>query len=368
MSGYASRIEGVNDYVSRYTEKANEDFVDKKQTGYKDAMAKYNQVFGGIDTSNISDMLQQKNLDESIPIFLGMGASAAKTALGKKTMSEIGTGIQQGVSKLKEGVRTTATEIGNKMSRGVEAVDEATSLPPQPATRLSAPVDEGEELQLIEPNRVANRVADRVAEEVPDVDITGNFSAMRGDPEGLVNNATETAENAVGSLRATAGNAVDSLRESAGNAVDSLRATAGNTAESLRATAGNTAESLGAKASDYATKIGESTFGDLATKGVAGIGAGVEGFQAGEDITGNKYAGIGIGAVEAGIAIANPELAIPLAIGDVLAEGFSSLFHHHHKKAPPPPSAPNLIPPPPTSQRTALSRGDIAVPIYNPTS
>ena len=111
MSGYASRIEGVNDYVSRYDDKFKEDFAEKKEKTYKDAMAKYNQVYGGIDTSNISNMLQQKNLDEAIPIFLGMGSAMAKTDIGKRTIGEITGDASEKLSQLKEGVRDAAGEL-----------------------------------------------------------------------------------------------------------------------------------------------------------------------------------------------------------------------------------------------------------------
>ena len=491
MSGYSSRIDSVNDYVSRYTEKADEDFIDKKEKSYKDAMAKYNQVFAGIDTSNISDMLQQKNLDESIPIFLGMGAATARTALGKKTIKEIGIDFQQEASKLKEGVEKSATELGEKVKKGISSVREGVSegasnvrsglsegvdnvksglsegvdnvksglsegvanvrqgvkggdielsnlnpdselsniedmnedmninfatrypmideLPPledieptrepildgyDPADRISGNLKEDGYPTKIDATRARNDIAEPTDIDVnPPDEMDENIDVAvdrvktadadtdwRSWDTSKYNENDENIDENIDNVRGTKietpynsnimGGDPESILDASSNV--SKSAFAITDAESLGVRAAGKVSSIGrsiaSTASDYATKIGESTFGDIASAGVAGIGAGVEGFQAGEEITGNKYAGIGIGGVEAAIAITNPELAIPIAIGDVLAEGFASLFHHHHKKAPPPPKAPNLIPPPVIAPKTALNRGDVAVPVYNPTT
>ena len=74
---------------------------------------------------------------------------------------------------------------------------------------------------------------------------------------------------------------------------------------------------------------------------------------------------VGVGAAEGIASVLAPEVAIPLAIGDVLVSGLSSLFgshHHSHQEAPPPPK---LIPAKVPSPPTALSRGTIATPVMN---
>lgn len=94
------------------------------------------------------------------------------------------------------------------------------------------------------------------------------------------------------------------------------------------------------------------------------LGPAAAGFAVGESIPSqyglNEKAsvgiGAGIGAVQAGVALAQPELTPFIIGGDLLAEGLVDIFHHHK-----PDKGPKFERPP-LPKVTAFQRGDIAAP------
>ena len=341
MSGYANRIEGVNEYVSNYEEKYKDDFEVKADKKYKDKLATFNAAFGGIETDKINEVFQKKNMNEQIPLFMGMGASALETSLGKRTVREVGSDVA-----------SVANRVGESaVAAGENLVSRATTLGESIGTSARAAVE-------------------RVGSSIPESSIperaTGFGMVDRAymEPiEGITTPAGEGASRLV---------TTDAAGVRSGNLVEAdARGMSGmNTGDLAAADAATDAGTLGArvgaKIGEKASAFADMSLGKVASAGAAGLGAGFEGYEAGKDITGSWVGGATIGGLEAIGSVIAPEIAVPLMIGDVIAEGFSSLFHHH-SKMPPAPKMPNLNPkiPPPS---TALSRGDIAVPVYDPSN
>ena len=325
MSSYATRIESVNDYVRNYSEKYDETFGEAQKQKYEDAMNKFNAIYGGIDTQNITDVLELKNLNETIPVFMGMGTKALESKFGEKTIKEATQSVSDVAKETAEKGMSKITEIGENVSSTLSSATETAG-------------------------STISRISTRIGE--------GLRGASRGTNYISSSSTTQAIETEGQPVRSLTGEPVN--KTAYDSAVADLEKGGANGFQTAEESAINTAK--GGKA-----YLSEVSVGELASRGVGGIGAGFEGFEAGKEITGSTAGGIGIGIVEAGASILAPEVAIPLMAIDVIGEGMSSLFHHHHKKPKPPP-APSLIPkniPPP---KTALSQGDVAVPVYNPSN
>ena len=347
MSGYSNRIEGVNEYVSNYEEKYKDDFEVKADKTYKDKLATFNAAYGGIETDKINEVFQKKNMNEQIPLFMGMGASALESSLGKRTVREVGSDVSSAASRVGE----------SAVAAGENLVSRATTLGESIGTSARAV---GESI-----GTSARAAVGRVSSSIPET-ASGFGMVDRAYMEPLRGMTTPAGEGA--SRLVT----TDAAGVRSGNLVEAdARGMSGMNMSDLAAAdaatdAGTLGARVGAKIGEKASAFADMSLGTVASAGAAGLGAGFEGYEAGESITGSKYGGIAIGGLEALGSVIAPEIAVPLMIGDVIAEGFSSLFHHH-SKIPPAPKMPNLTPKIPAPS-TALSRGDIAVPVYDPSN
>lgn len=340
--GYASRIDALNNFVTNYDDEYTQNFVEGQKQ-------RYQKKLSDMARENVSELInkqiteEQRLAVENLPIFYNESKKALTTF--KKRFDKKGKETQEGGEP--EKISTTDdVEMKNMGDIGTPPVAETE-------TRNVEPVIEDPEIEV---RNITAKTRVSVPEDFNPLDVLG------GKPVLSENRATSTLDDAL------LGGGPSQYIEQTEGGLQRAGMTLNDAAQGLKTSIGKAATKAKSVLDEGATAI-TSSAGDIAAVGGTAVGSvltGLGGYETGKELGASKGASIGIGVAEGALAIAAPELAIPLAVGDILVSGIASLFgshHHSHHKAPPPPQLMPTKPPPPPV--TAQSRGTIATPVMN---
>ena len=183
---------------------------------------------------------------------------------------------------------------------------------------------------------------------------------LDGDPESLAARAGESAvEETEGAIKNIVGRGAQQIQDAAKGAAGK----ATGAAQKITGKVAGAAEEVSGKVGKLATAAEEGVEGlksvgtGLLSKAgttLMGVGAGVSGFETGQNLGLGKAGSSILGTIEGGASLAAPELA-PVFLGvDALGNVLHSIFGHHHEETP-------KLPPPP--RITSATRGAVARPI-----